>query len=246
MKERVALVTGAGTGIGRATALRLAGDGMRVAVLDIEGAAAGRVAGEIESLGGAAMPIAADVSNDAQVLSAVARVTEAWGPVLVLVNNAGILRPALLGQVDLSDWESTIAVNLKGPMLCAQAVIGGMKAAGWGRIVSVSSRAALGKEERTSYAASKAGIIGLTRTWALELARFGITVNAVGPGPIETSLYTENNPVYQSQRERLLQQIPVGRMGKPEEVAGLIAYLCSEGAGFVTGQTIFICGGMSL
>lgn len=244
--KRAALVTGAGAGIGQATALRLARDGLRVAVLDIDAGAAEGVATEIEAAGGTAIPVTVDVSNGEQVASAVAHVMEAWGPVTVLVNNAGIVKPALLSDVELSDWDRTVTVNLKGPMLCAQAVVEGMKSAGWGRIVNVSSRAALGKVGRTCYSASKAGIIGITRTWALELGRFGITVNAVAPGPIETTMYASNNQAYRSERDHLLRGIPVGRMGKPEEVAGLIAYLASPEAGFITGQVIFICGGTSI
>ena len=163
-----------------------------------------------------------------------------------LVNNAGIVSPALLQDTTIEDMERVLAVNLEAAMVCAQLVLPAMKQAGVGRIVNISSRAALGKELRTAYGASKAALIAMTRTWALELAGFGITVNAVAPGPIRTSLFDEANPPDSPRTRAIVDNIPVGFMGEPDDVAHAVGFLTSDRARFVTGQVLYVCGGVSI
>ncbi len=146
----------------------------------------------------------------------------------------------------LDDFEAVMALNLRAPMLLAQQLLPHMRQAKFGRIVSIASRAALGKEERTVYAASKAGLVGMTKTWALEIAKFGITVNAIGPGPIATELFTSGNPPDDPKTIKIIQNIPVQRMGQPEDVAHAVASLLDDRAGFITGQIHFVCGGMTV
>jgi 3-oxoacyl-[acyl-carrier protein] reductase len=167
-------------------------------------------------------------------------------PIVRLVNNAGIIRPAALEQTTVDDFDAVMAINLRAPMLLTQHLFPGMRKAKFGRIVSIASRAALGKEERTVYAGSKAGLIGMTKTWALEMAQYGITVNAIGPGPIATELFTSGNPPDAPKTIKILQSIPVQRMGQPEDVAHAVASLLDDRAGFITGQIHYVCGGMTV
>lgn len=230
-----ALVTGGSRNIGAAIARRLTQDGLRVIVMDIvppeHDALEAYVPVDFRDLDGAREALAKAVEGR--------RVTR-------LVNNAGIVNPASLEETTTESLDAVAAINLKAPILCAQAVLPAMKAAGLGRIVNISSRAALGKELRTAYAATKAGLHGMTRTWALELGRHGITVNAVGPGPIRTSLFEAVNPPDSPRTKAIIEGVPVGRLGTGEDVAEAVAFFTSERSGFVTGQVLYVCGGMTV
>jgi NAD(P)-dependent dehydrogenase (short-subunit alcohol dehydrogenase family) len=163
-----------------------------------------------------------------------------------LVNNVGIVRPASLEETTVEDLAAVMDVNLRSAVLATQALLPAMRDAGFGRIVNIASRAALGKELRTAYAASKAGLIGLTRTWALELASQGITVNCIGPGPIATDLFKRANPDNSPRTRAIIEGVPVKRLGTPDDIAHAAAFFLDDRAGFVTGQTIYVCGGMTV
>lgn len=163
-----------------------------------------------------------------------------------LVNNAGYSIPQPLGEIDLDDFDKQVAVNLRGALICTQACLPAMRAAGRGRIVNISSRSVLGKEDRTGYAGAKAALIGFTRVWALELAADGITVNAIAPGPIETDLFLRHHPVGSDAYNNIAHAVPVQRMGKPEDIAAATQFLVSDDASFVTGQVLYVCGGLTL
>ena len=166
--------------------------------------------------------------------------------ILRLVNNAGIIRPGALEDVSLDDFNAVMDLNLKAPMLLAQSLMPAMRTAQFGRIINIASRAALGKEERTAYAASKAGLLGMTRTWALEMAHFGITVNAIGQGPIATELFTLGNHPDHPKTKKIIANIPVKRMGEPEDVAHAVALFLDDRASFITGQVLYVCGGITV
>ncbi len=244
---RVALVTGASRGIGRAIALRLAKEGASVGVnylQDPDGVnrqEAEAVASEIVAGGGKAVPVPADVVDPAQVEAMARAVVEALGPVSILINNAGILRDITLKRMGEEDWQTVLDVNLTGAFRCVRAVLEGMREAGWGRIVNLSSVVGLtGGLGQTNYAASKAGLIGFTKSLAREVARRGVTANAVAPGFIRTGmLYTVPEEV----RAKVLEQIPVNAWGEPEDVAHAVAFLASEEARYITGQVIGVNGG---
>jgi 3-oxoacyl-[acyl-carrier protein] reductase len=239
LRGRVALVTGAARGIGAATARAFARAGARVALLDREAA---ELEGVAADTGGAAFP--ADVTDAAAVGRAVDGVVARWGRLDILVNNAGIVRDAALPDVTEEDWSSTLDVNLRGTMVCARAAVPHMKAAGFGRILSATSIVARsGNYGQTAYAASKAGIIGLTRTWARELGPKGITANAVAPGFIDTGMVKS---VPARVMAELLARTPAGRMGRPEEVASVYLFLASDLASFVNGAVVGVDGGLLL
>ena len=245
---QVALVTGAAGGIGAAVALRLASEGATVAVLDRDGDAARASAERIGvECGGDVLPIAADVSSADEVEAAVSEVVERFGRLDVLVNNAGVTRDNLLFKLSEDDWDAVIDVNLKGAFLCARAAQRVMVPARGGKIVSLSSRSALGNRGQANYAAAKAGIQGLTATLAQELGPFGINVNAVAPGFVATEMTDATarrqglEPLeYQA---RAAEQIPLRRVAQPADVAAVVAFLASEDARHVTGQTIYVTGG---
>lgn len=245
MPDRVALVTGASRGIGRAIALRLAADGFAVGVNYANSAAkAEEVVAEIEAGGGSAVAVRADVADSAAVTSMFETVAEALGPVSVLVNNAGITDDGLMLRMSEDQFDRVIDTNLKSAFLCTKAALRGMMRAKHGRIINISSVSGVsGNPGQANYAASKAGVIGLTKSTAKEIGSRGITVNAVAPGFIETDM---TEALGETVTELASKQISVGRLGRPEEVASLVGYLASDEASYITGQTIVIDGGLAL
>lgn len=239
----VALVTGAARGIGRATAMRLARDGFDVAVNSrAHLAEAEAVAGAVRALGRRALAIRADVSQYAEVAAMVERVRPELGAIDVLVNNAGIYERASFEALEPADWGRTIATNLHGTFHCTKLALPDMRRRGWGRVVSVSTVLAFsGTAHGAHYAASKAAIVGFTKALAREVARDGVTVNAVAPGAVDTAIIARDTPETRRRREGL---IPIGRVGRPEEIASLIGFLCSRDADWITGQTFHANGGV--
>jgi 3-oxoacyl-[acyl-carrier protein] reductase len=231
MSERL-LVTGGASGIGRAIAARGIERGWDVVVIDRQPSLVGT-------------SVIADLADEQSTAEAL-QAALADGPITRLVNNVGAVFPAPLREQTLAQMDLSHALNLRCAVQCTQAVLDGMTAAGFGRIVNMSSRAALGKELRTAYSAAKAGLIGLTRVWALELGPLGITVNAIGPGPIATELFMKANPIDSPQTKAIIAGVPVGRLGQPEDIAHAAGFFLDDAAGFVTGQTLYVCGGLTV
>ena len=245
--QRVAIVTGAARGIGAATARRLAADGMAVAVLDLDAAACTDTVDAITDTGGRAMAVGADVSKADQVEAAVGKVAAELGPPAVLINNAGIIRDNLLFKMTEDDWDMVLGVHLRGAFLMSRAAQKHMVEQRYGRIVNLSSSSALGNRGQVNYSAAKAGMQGFTKTLAIELGPFGITANAVAPGFIATDMTAATaariGMSFEDFQAAAATQIPVRRVGQVEDVAYVISFLCSEGAGFVSGQVIYVAGG---
>jgi 3-oxoacyl-[acyl-carrier protein] reductase len=245
--QRIAIVTGAGRGIGAGVARRLAADGMAVAVLDLDEQACLGTVKEITDAGGRALGVGADVSKTDQVEAAVSRVADELGAPTVLVNNAGLLRDNLLFKMSDDDWDTVIDVHLRGSFLMTRATQKHMVAAKYGRIVNTSSSSALGNRGQANYAAAKAGLQGFTKTLAKELGQFGITANAVAPGFIATDMTAATaarvGMGFEDFKNAAAASIPVRRVGVPDDVAHTISFLVSEGAGFVSGQVIYVAGG---
>jgi 3-oxoacyl-[acyl-carrier protein] reductase len=247
LADRVAVVTGGGRGIGAATAARLAADGAAVAVLDLN---AGDVEGTVAELvkgGGAAAGFVCDVSDAAAVAKTFAAVRDELGAVGVLVNNAGVIRDNLLFKMTEDDWDTVLGVHLRGSFLCAREAQKSMVEQRWGKIVNLSSESALGSRGQANYSAAKAGLQALTKTLAIELGPFNINVNAVAPGFIETAMTQATADrigiSFEEMKQSSLGHIAMRRIGKPEDVAAVISFLCSEDASYVAGQTIYITGG---
>ena len=229
------LITGGSCGIGGAIVRSLEASGYSVIVLDIRDPETGFKGEYVElDLG--------DAAKTKKLLQQLVRQHR----ILRLVNNVGIVRPASVDDTALDDFQTVIDTNARSTLLCTQAVLPTMRAAQFGRIVSVTSRVILGKQLRTAYAASKGAITAMTRTWALELADAGITVNAVAPGPIGTELFVANNPADAPTTKKILESIPMRRVGTPDEVAHAVSFFLDDRSGFVTGQTLYVCGGMTV
>jgi 3-oxoacyl-[acyl-carrier protein] reductase len=244
---RVAIVTGAARGIGAATARKLAADGMAVAVLDLDPATCAGTVDAITAGGGRAFAVGADVSQADQVEAAVGKVVAELGPPAVLINNAGVIRDNLLFKMTEDDWDAVLGVHLRGAFLMSRAAQKHMVDQRFGRIVNLSSSSALGNRGQVNYSAAKAGMQGFTKTLAIELGPFGITANAVAPGFIVTDMTAATaariGMPFEDFQAAAAGQIPVRRVGQPEDVAHVISFLCSEGAGFVSGQVIYVAGG---
>jgi 3-oxoacyl-[acyl-carrier protein] reductase len=245
--QRVAIVTGGARGIGAATAQRLAADGFAVAVIDLEEATAKGTVDAVEAAGGRALAIGADVADAEQVEAAVNRVATELGAPTVLVNNAGVTRDNLLFKMTESDWDTVMGVHLRGSFLMARAVQKHMVEQKWGRIVNLSSTSALGNRGQTNYATAKAGLQGFTKTLAIELGKFGVTANCIAPGFIVSDMTRataerigEDWDTYVAARAK---EIPVARPGQVEDIAHTVSFFVSEGAGFVSGQVIYVAGG---
>jgi 3-oxoacyl-[acyl-carrier protein] reductase len=245
--QRVAIVTGSARGIGAATARRLATDGMAVAVLDLDEAACAGTVKEIADAGGRALAVGADVSKTDQVEAAVGRVVAELGEPTVLVNNAGVIRDNLLFKMTDDDWDMVLGVHLRGAFLMSRATQKYMVEQRYGRIVNLSSSSALGNRGQVNYSAAKAGMQGFTKTLAIELGQFGITANAVAPGFIVTDMTAATaarvGVSFEDFQQAAAARIPVRRVGQPADVANTISFLASEGAGFVSGQVIYVAGG---
>jgi 2-hydroxycyclohexanecarboxyl-CoA dehydrogenase len=250
LSERVALVSGGARGIGRAVALALARDGRAVAVGDVLHEQAAEVAAEIEAGGGRAARVALDVTDASAVAEGVARATAALGPIEVLVNCAGWDEFRSFLETDEPFWRRVIAINYEGCLRTTHAVLGSMLERGWGRIVNVSSDAArVGSAQEAVYAGAKAGVVAFTKTIAREAARRGVTANAVCPGPTDTALL-HNMAQGSDDAERMVQAltraVPMRRLGLPEDVAAAVAFLACDDAGYITGQTLSVSGGLTM
>jgi len=244
---RVAIVTGAARGIGAATALRLAQDGFAVAVLDLDEAAGKGTVESIEAAGGRALAVGADVSDAEQVEAAVSRIAAELGAPTVLVNNAGVIRDNMLFKMTDADWDLVMNVHLRGAFLMTRAVQKYMTEATWGRIVNLSSTSALGNRGQVNYSTAKAGLQGFTKTLAIELGKFGVTANAIAPGFIQTEMTkatAERMGIpFEDFVKGAASQIPVARVGQPEDIAHLVSFFVGEGAGFISGQVVYAAGG---
>jgi 2-hydroxycyclohexanecarboxyl-CoA dehydrogenase len=245
MAQRVALVTGAAAGIGAACAKRLAQDGVAVGVLDLDAERCAETVEAIKADRGDAIALGADVSNREQVFAAIQQLRDAFGPVTILVNNAGVTDFTPFEQMTDERWDFVYAVNVRGPMICAQAVLPDMKTAHWGRIVNISSSSAqTGAVNMIAYSSSKGAVVTMTRSMAQEFGPLGITVNNIPPGSVMGTIMSEaNRDKFQIPSEVLLSTLPVRRMGEPNDIANACAWLCKDETGYVTGQTIGVNGG---
>ena len=235
MEKKYIIVTGGSNGIGLGIVHRLKEDGLHPIILDIV---------EPKELSGVLFE-KIDFSNTARSKEVLARVCEKYD-VLRLINNVGMVRPAGLEDTTSEDFMALMGLNAQTAMLCLQAVLLAMKNANFGRVVTITSRAVLGKEKRTAYSASKGALGAMTRTWALELAEHGITVNAIAPGPVETESFNLNNPPGAPETLAIIHRVPVKRMGKPEDIANAVSFFLREESGFITGQTLYVCGGITV
>lgn len=247
MSQRVAVVTGAARGIGAGVAARLAADGFAVAVIDLTEESASATVERITGAGGRALAVGADVADAPAVQAAVDRVAAELGPPVVLVNNAGVIRDNLLFKMTEDDWDTVLSVHLRGAFLMSRACQKHMVEQKWGRIVNLSSTSAQGNRGQANYSAAKAGMQGFTKTLAIELGPFGVTANAIAPGFIATDMTAATaarvGMDFESFKAAAAAGIPVRRVGQPEDIAHTVSFLVSEGAGFVSGQVIYVAGG---
>ncbi|KGP75487.1 Acetyl-CoA acetyltransferase [Desulfosporosinus sp. Tol-M] len=243
IKGRVALVTGSASGMGRGTAEIMAQHGVKIVINDINQEQVDEVVKGIKEAGGEAIGIAADITKKDQVEAMFQKVVDTFGRIDILVNNAGISKDKGILKMSEADWDSVLAVDLKGVFLCCQAAIKFMREQNYGRIVNISSRAWLGGPGQANYSAAKAGVVGLTRTLALEMGKKGITVNCIPPGIIETAMW---QALPEATKERLNQAQPTGKIGAPRDIARAVMFFASDEAGYITGQTMYVCGGKSL
>lgn len=244
LKEKVVIVTGAGRGIGRAIAARLAAEGARVAIADLDGESAKTTAQEI---GGGSLGIRLDITDSESIQSGVAEIEKTLGPIDVLVNNAGWDKGEPFIASTEETWDRVIAINLRGPITMTRAVLDGMIERRSGKIVSISSDAGrVGSSGEAVYSGAKAGIIGFSKTLAREMARYGLQVNVVCPGPTDTQLFADFAGDNVKLKDALKRAIPLGRLGEPDDVAGAVAFLASEDANFITGQTLSVSGGLTM
>lgn len=228
MKRERVLITGGAAGIGAACARRCEADGYEAVVIDRVGDG-----------------LIADLSDSEATARALDKALEG-GPITRLVNNVGAVFPADAASQTLDELERAWALNVRCAMQCMQALLPGMRDAGFGRIVNMSSRAALGKELRSAYSATKAALVGMTRVWALELGAHGITANAIGPGPIRTELFDRANPPDSPRTKAIIERVPVKRVGTPDDIAQTVSFFLDARSGFVTGQVLYVCGGMTV
>ena len=240
---KVALITGSASGMGKKTALRLAEQGAKVVINDIVAEKVDQTVEEFRSQGLEVLGKVADICNKEAVEAMVREAAEAFGSLDILVNNAGMEKAGALRNLSEKDWDITIDVNLKGAFLCSQAVHGYMVDKGWGRIINIASRAWLGGPGQAPYSSAKAGLVGLTRTLALELGRKGVTANCIAPGLIHTPMWEE---LPEKNRLAFLAKQPGGRIGEDQDIANAILFFADEAASFVTGQVFYVCGGRSL
>ncbi|MEM4729835.1 MAG: 3-oxoacyl-ACP reductase FabG [Thermoplasmata archaeon] len=243
LKDRVAIVTGGASGIGEATCVRFAQEGARVLVADIDLAGAEMVCAKIKEAGGRAVAARVDVRSAADAKAMVEAALKEFGQLDILINNAGINRDAMAKKMTEEQWDTVVDVNLKGTFLCSQAAAVPMMERRYGRIVNTSSIGALGNIGQANYSASKAGVIGLTRTLALEFARYGITVNCVAPGATKTRMTAGIPPDIAS---KFIESIPLKRFAEPSEIASAHLFLASDEASYITGQVLFVDGGISV
>jgi 3-oxoacyl-[acyl-carrier protein] reductase len=247
VQERVAVVTGAARGIGAAVAVRLAADGFAVAVLDLDEAACAGTVADVEKAGRPGLAVGVDVSDAVAVEAAVARVTDTLGAPTVLVNNAGIIRDNLLFKMSDDDWDAVLGVHLRGAFLMSRAVQRHMSSAAWGRIVNLSSTSALGNRGQANYSTAKAGLQGFTKTLAIELGRFNVTVNAIAPGFIATDMTRSTadrvGVPFDDFIAYAAKEIPVGRVGVPADIAAAVSFFVRDEASFVSGQVLYVAGG---
>ncbi|HWP67044.1 MAG TPA: SDR family NAD(P)-dependent oxidoreductase [Candidatus Limnocylindria bacterium] len=239
---KVAVVTGAGQGLGEAIALRLAREGAAVMLNDLNPETLARTVEQVRAAGGRAASLAGNITDETLVQEVMAHAVAELGGLDILVNNAGITRDKLLKDLTLADWDAVLNLNLRATFLCCKFATPHMVAKQWGRVINMSSRAHLGNKGQTNYSASKAGVIGFSRSLALELGKFGITVNCIAPGVIATPGVT-SLPHYQSLVERVAPTLPIPRLGRPEDVAGVAAFLASDDAEYITGEIIHVSGG---
>lgn len=243
---RIAIVTGGARGIGASIALRLAQDGHDIAVLDLDASACSATVRGVEQAGRKGFAVGADVADETSVRRAMATIVEALGAPTIAINNAGVLRDRTIGKMSVEDWDTVINVNLRGAFLVSREAQAHMRKAGWGRIVNLSSTAALGNLGEANYAAAKAGIQGLTKTLAIELGRYGITANAVAPGFIETVMTAEVAArvgiAFDEMKRQALDGTVVGRIGQPEDIANAVSFFVDPRSGYVTGQVLYVAG----